>query len=114
MLKTIPDLMRELSVNIRCISAEQAAKEVLTNNGLFIDVREPAEHENSFVPGTINIPRGVLEGKMLELEKDPVRAIYIHCAGGVRASFAAEQLNRLGYENVTAITCKFDIVKKAF
>ena len=35
-------------------------------------------------------------------------AIFIHCATGARAIFAAEQLARVGYQNVWAITCPLD------
>ena len=110
----MPELIKEVSTNVRRISAEQAAAEMPDKNALFIDVREPGEHQKLAAEGSINIPRGILEGKILELEKDATRAIYLHCAAGVRATLAAEQLQRLGYENVTAISCKFDAVKASF
>jgi rhodanese-related sulfurtransferase len=46
--------------------------------------------------------------KMLQMHPDENLAIFIHCATGARATFAAEQLNRVGYNNVWVITCKFD------
>jgi len=36
--------------------------------------------------------------------------IYLHCATGGRACLAVEQLTRLGYQNVTAISCPIDSV----
>ena len=106
MLKTIPDLITEVAATTRRITAAQAKTEMADNNGLLIDVREPAEHAAMPAYGAINIPRGLLEMKLMEIEKDPAKPIYLHCETAARATLSAEQLTRIGYENVTVITCK--------
>jgi rhodanese-related sulfurtransferase len=113
MLKTIPELLHEAASNVRCISAELAASERRENKGLLIDVREPAEHLAKGAVGAINIPRGLVEMKLMEIEKDPKRPIYLHCATSARAILAAEQLARVGYDNVSVITCDMDSIQKA-
>lgn len=113
MLKTIPELLKEASKNVRTITAEQAFAEVAKNKGMLIDIREPAEFSASSVTGAINIPRGLLEMKVLELVKEENSAIYLHCASSVRATFGAESLMRVGYTNVTVISCKFDAIIEA-
>lgn len=113
MLKTIPELLKEVSKNIRKITAEQACTELSENKGLLIDVREPAEYATGSATGAINIPRGLLEMKVLELVKEENTAIYLHCASAARATFSAESLKRVGYTNVSVISCKFDAIKKA-
>ena len=75
-------------------------------------MRESAEHLSAPAIGAINIPRGVLEMKILEIVKDPERPIYLHCASSLRATLAAEQLARIGYTKVSVITCKIDEVLK--
>lgn len=112
MLKTLPMLLQQASQNVQLTSAQNAAQEISQNKGLLIDVREPAEHSASPAIGAINIPRGVLEMKMLEIEKDSERPIYLHCASSLRAILAAEQLARIGYTKVSVITCKMDQVQK--
>ncbi|WP_440054797.1 rhodanese-like domain-containing protein [Pseudoalteromonas sp. T1lg65] len=114
MLIPVQDLLKTVSPNQRCISATQAKLEIDQNHGLLIDVREPSEHAQGCATGAYNVPRGLLEFKMPELEKDPERPLYLHCAAGGRALFAAEQLTRLGYVNVNVITCKVDEVCKVF
>lgn len=114
MLKTIPDLIKLASENVKKINSAQAKTEMAQNNGLLIDVREPAEHAIKSAVGAINIPRGVLEMKLIEIEKDADRAIYLHCATGGRATLAAEQLQRVGYNQVTVISCKADAVCETF
>ena len=52
--------------------------------------------------------------RLVEMEKDAKRPIYLHCATAGRATLAAEQLARVGYENVTCISCKFEIIKAEF
>ena len=114
MLTSIPDLMKIITPNQRRIEAEQAKQELEQNHGLLIDVREPAEHATKAATGAINIPRGLLEMKLMEIEKDPARPIYLHCASGARATLSAEALTRVGYENVTVITCKADTICHVF
>ncbi len=113
MLKTIPELVAEARTGVRCMEAEQAIAEARKNGGTVIDVREPPEVEQSPVPGSLNLPRSVLEMQALAQIPDPQTPLYLHCASGVRASLAAEQLQRLGYENVTVITCDADKVRNA-
>jgi phage shock protein E len=112
MLLAVADLIREVKQNIRCIDAQTAVAEREVNKGLLIDVREPAEHQTKPALGAINIPRGLLEMKMMELEKDPTRPIYLHCATSARAALGAEQLKRVGYQNVTVITCNMDEIQR--
>ncbi len=110
MLRTIPEIITDARQNLRCLSAEEAFVEQSSNAGLVVDVREPAEVADKPAPNSVNIPRGVLEMKLSTSHPDPEQTIYIHCASGARATLAAEQLHRLGYKNVTVITCAIDTV----
>lgn len=109
-LKTIPELVSEIRPKMRCLSAIEARQEISENQGLFIDVREPAEVTHDPAIGSINIPRGIIEMQMLERYPNPDVPIYIHCATGARATLAAEQLTRLGYQQVTIITCTLESI----
>jgi len=87
-------------------------KEKLDNGDmlLLLDVREPAEFNAGYIPGAVNIPRGLLEFKIdneefwdaafLYLpEKD--EEIVVYCKKGHRSILAAETLKKLGYTNVS-------------
>ncbi|MFL0798632.1 MAG: rhodanese-like domain-containing protein [Cellvibrionaceae bacterium] len=102
---SVPELVQQAAGGIRRLDAQTALAEYQEKQGLIIDVREPGEVSQLPTPGTINIPRGVLEMKITELCPNEEAAIYIHCASGGRATLAAEQLKRLGYTDVTAIAC---------
>lgn len=110
MLKTIPDVIAEARKNLNTITASEAAKKCELEKGIIIDVREPAEFAERAGDITLNIPRGLLEMKMLQLYPDENLLIFIHCATGARATFAAEQLERVGYKNVWVVTCMLDDV----
>ena len=114
MLIKISDLVSQIKHKVNLISASQAVIKCRALSGVIVDVREPGEVNEKAATGTVNIPRGVLEMRMLMLYPDPNQAIFIHCASGVRAIFCAEQLNRLGYQNVWAMTCAIDDVCRAF
>ena len=110
MLKTIPEIIAQAREKLKTISAKDAVIKAKNENGLIIDVREPTEFSDKAATNTINIPRGLLEMKMLQMHGDENLAIFLHCATGARATFAAEQLQRVGYKNVWVITCKLDDV----
>ena len=113
MLITIPELIAEARTELRCIKAALAVAEAQQNDGILIDVREVAEARQSPAPHSVNLPRSMLEIKVLEHVKQAETPLYLHCASGVRATLAAEQLLRMGYEQVGVITCSFDQVRAA-
>lgn len=114
MLKTIPEVVAQARVSLNTVTAAQADILCKANNGVIIDVREPSEFAQKSAAGTINIPRGLLEMKMLQMYPDAELAIFIHCATGARSTFAGEQLQRVGYENVSVITCDLEDVCSVF
>ena len=108
MLTTIPELITSARAELRCLEAALAVAECAERGGVIIDVREAAEVQQKAAPQSVHIPRGVLEMKVLEQIKEAQLPIYLHCASGARAVLAAEQLQRVGYEQVTVITCPID------
>lgn len=63
-----------------------------------IDVREPAEVAGGKIPGAVNIPLGLLEYRMNELDKS--KEYTIVCLSGGRSSQATRFLEYQGF-NVT-------------
>lgn len=110
MLKTIPDVVAEVKETVMVISIEEALIKCQASQGVMIDVREPHEFEKKSARGTVNIPRGLLEMQMLQKHPDESLNIFVHCATGARAIFSAEQLQRVGYKNVFAISCALETI----
>jgi phage shock protein E len=110
MLLTVPELVTQAKTSVTCVRATHAYSR---KNAIFIDVRETGETATSPVPNSIAIPRGVLEMHIATHCKDPEVEIFTHCATGGRATLAAEQLQRIGYKNVKAISNSHDEVCQA-
>lgn len=113
MLKTVPELVTEARAALRCVDANTAMAEIAENKGIILDVREMVEVANLAAPQSVNIPRGILEMKVAELIPDENRPVYLHCASGGRATLAAQQLVKMGYQQVSVVTCAANTVKEA-
>ena len=81
------------------------------NKPLLLDVREPAEYALLHIPGSINVPRGVLE-QSCEWDYDetvPALAIgrdvslVLICRSGKRSVLAADMLLRMGFDKVVSL-----------
>ncbi len=63
-----------------------------------IDVREPEEVAAGKIPGAVNIPLGLIEFRMHELDKN--EEYILVCRSGGRSGRAAEFLDSRGYHVV--------------
>ena len=115
MIKTVGELISEAQTQIDCVDAI-SAKLLYQNsvNAVIIDVREAQNAENSKLKDSINISRGLIEMKVAKYCPDSKTLILTHCGGGGRASLAALTLQKMGYNNVHAITATFDEIKEIF
>ena len=66
-------------------------------DALLLDVREGDEFSRGHIPKAINLPLSQLRSRYVELPKD--RDIWVYCAVGQRAYFAARFLAQHGYES---------------
>ncbi len=85
---------------------------------LIIDVREPKAFAAGHVPGSINIPRGLIEFKIWKHvgfpdKVDYDKSIYIYCGTGGRCTLATKSLQDLGFKNATAAVVKLSDWVKA-
>lgn len=103
-MMTPQQLVAEAKAQIREIAAAEAAQ-LLQQGVLCLDVREIGEHEIERLPGSINIPRGVLEFRIGEHPAfaDKRRTLLVYCKTGGRSALAALNLQRLGYSGVLSV-----------
>ncbi len=88
---------------------DTAAGQTRVNAGaLLIDVREPHEHAQGAVPGSLHISRGQLESGIEARVGDKSTEIVVMCAGGARSAFAAQTLTLLGYQHVVSMDGGFN------
>ena len=116
MIKTAGDLITAAQARISTVDVA-AAHQLFTEaagDALIIDVREADSAAKSKLADSVNISRGLLEMKVCKHCSEPDRLILTHCAGGGRASLAAQTLQDMGYTNVHAITAPFEDIKSVF
>lgn len=106
-MPTISELIDDAKVRIANLTPTEVAAELEANEALLVDLREPAELEDSgVIPGAIHAPRGMLEfwadptSPYHRGEFDPERRTLLYCASGGRSALATATLHQLGYENI--------------
>ncbi len=80
-------------------------------DALLVDIRERDEFARAHVPGSLNVPRGILESAAewdyAETEPALVTArskpVLIICRSGQRSAFAAERLAEMGFEDPRSV-----------
>ena len=100
--------LAELRQRISEVSPEEVGELIAGGNGItIIDVREGDEYRQGHLPGAIHLPRGFLElqaeGKLAGFRG----RIIAYCAAGIRSLFAADTLNRMGFDDVVSMAGGF-------
>ena len=113
MFKPAHELVQEAKKSVKEFTPAEIDDKMSIPETLLIDVREPAEFETGHIPGSINIPRGVLEFQVdahpaVANVSDPAlshkeRPIVVVCRTGGRAALSAVNLQRLGFGDVRSI-----------
>jgi rhodanese-related sulfurtransferase len=111
-MKRFMELVRECLGNIREILPWDLVERLAANPGLLVlDVREPYEFDAMHIPGSLNVPRGILESAcewdyeetVPELVRARDREIVVVCRSGNRSILAVHAMQLLGYENVVSL-----------
>ena len=74
-----------------------------TLDGLLIDVREESEFAHAHLPGANHLSRGIIEVKIEQLIPNKHQKIYLYCGGGFRSALSADNLQKMGYDNVVSV-----------
>jgi len=106
------DLVADTLTRVKEIMPWDLSKRLSAGDApVLLDVREPAEFALLRIPGSINVPRGVLE-QSCEWDYDetvPVLAagrgqeIVVICRSGKRSALAADTMQQMGYTNVVSL-----------
>jgi rhodanese-related sulfurtransferase len=106
------ELIADFEPGVEMITVEDLHTWVDTGMILLIDVREPGEYKPGFIPGSVNIPRGILEFKITKdqfwedqflyppLKEEPIVLI---CKKGHRSILAVDAVKKMGFQNVKVL-----------
>jgi rhodanese-related sulfurtransferase len=112
MARSLADLVSEARARIREMTPEEVFEETEAGEPwLIVDVREPYEYERLHVPGSVLIPRGLLEGaaepdsphRIDALAGARERPVALLCSTGARSALAAVVLEQMGFTRVVNI-----------
>ncbi len=70
---------------------------------IILDVRDKDEFETGYIPGAVNLSRGMLEFKIATLIPDKNARIIVYCGIDLRGPLATKTLNEFGYKNAVNI-----------
>jgi rhodanese-related sulfurtransferase len=70
---------------------------------LLIDVREESEYAKDHLPDAIHLGKGILERDIEVKVPDLDAPMILYCGGGYRSALAADNLQKMGYQNVISM-----------
>lgn len=111
---TKEELIERTRGEVKELTLDEARQRLEANpEAVLVDVREADEVATGSIPRAKHIPRGFLELRIENLERNRDAEIIVYCAGGTRSLFAAKALGELGYSNVTSMKGGFNGWKTA-
>lgn len=78
-----------------------------------IDVREDREWNDGHLPNAVHIGKGVIERDLEKIIEDKSVELVLYCGGGYRSALAADNAQKMGYENVWSMDGGFRGWKEA-
>jgi len=84
-------------------ASPESVAELMSNGAVALDIRDPDEHANGHIPGSINLSRGKLEMNVEGLLPELDTIILCYCNAYNRGALSAASLNDMGYTNAKFI-----------
>ena len=81
----------------------EAAEEINGGDVVLIDTREPHEYQEAHLENGKLVPPGLLGDEIAAAAPDKSARTILYCRSGSRSYKAAEQMQKLGYENVASM-----------
>jgi len=82
------------------VGINDAVRLINQDNALALDVREDKEFCDGHILNAVNIPLGLLEGRLKEIEQHKQSPVIIYCRSGQRAAKAGAVLKRQGFTSI--------------
>ena len=113
-VKTSDHMVKEAKATIREVSIDDVKKMIDNKDKIIIlDVRDKDEFETGYIPGAINLSRGMLEFKINTVIPDRNARIIVYCGVDLRGPLATKTLNEMGYINAVNINGGLKVWKAA-
>jgi rhodanese-related sulfurtransferase len=120
MTKRLQDLLDEANAAVKAITADEAKEILAAGDSVFVDLREESElQRNGIIPGSVHVPRGLLEWALDPDTTYSVEAfqtgqrVVLYCSHGKRSAMSAKLAYEMGAENVVHLKDGFVSWKNA-
>ena len=120
MKKRLQDLLDEANAEVKAVTADEAKEILAAGDSVFVDLREENERErNGIIPGSVHVPRGLLERALDPDTTYTVDAfqtgqrVVLYCSHGKRSAMSAKLAIEMGAENVVHLKDGFVSWKNA-
>ncbi len=84
---------------IKEVSVEETQQR-LKEGARLIDVREDNEWDAGHASGATHLGRGIIERDIVAEFPDKNTELILYCGGGFRSALSADNLQKMGYQNV--------------
>jgi sulfur-carrier protein adenylyltransferase/sulfurtransferase len=101
-MATTADTLEQVKERIKMIDLD-AARERIASGTKVIDVREPHEWDEAHLNEAVHVPQGELLERIDELVPDRSEPVVLYCRTDNRSARMADELERLGYEDVSVM-----------
>jgi rhodanese-related sulfurtransferase len=95
-------LVDEAKANIKEVSVSET-QEKMKQGAHLVDVREDNEWQAGHAQNAVHLGRGIIERDIVEKFPDKNEELILYCGGGFRSALSAENLQKMGYTNVTSM-----------
>jgi rhodanese-related sulfurtransferase len=100
--KEFEELVEHAKKNVAEVSVTDTIKR-LDNGAILIDVREDNEWDKGHAKNAIHLGRGIIERDIVAKFPDKNAELILYCGGGFRSILSAENLQKMGYRNVSSM-----------
>ena len=98
------EIVKDAKSRIKEISMTDFKQQHGDNNSYtLIDVREESEWLKGNIPGAIHLGKGIIERDIEKVIPDTNALIILYCGGGSRSALSADNLQKMGYNNVYSL-----------
>jgi len=110
MFKPAHELVLEARKSVKECTPAEIHDRMSVAETLLIDVREPDEYRQGHIPGSVNIPRGMLEFRISNepMLQNLARPVIVYCKTSGRAALSVVAMQTMGFKNVISLAGGFD------
>ncbi|WP_207493364.1 rhodanese-like domain-containing protein [Aridibaculum aurantiacum] len=92
-------IVQDAKSRIKEVNVGEAMERVKAG-ALLVDVREDNEWDAGHAKGAKHLGRGVIERDIIKEVPDKNTEMVLYCGGGFRSALSADNLQKMGYNNV--------------